>query len=133
MPRRRRALPALSAAAAGSQQGCGAAVVGVGVGVVRGPVRAGVDAAVGRRPLQVTSPSQAVGLGVALVSAGASAHSHFVPLIAVAVATAGRRAGESVAARVARVRPVRLPEEEEKGFHEVHVLVSVCYQRFRTT
>lgn len=116
VPRRRRPLPALPASA-GRQQRGGAAVVGVGVGVVRRSVRAGVDAAVSRRPLQVASSPQAVGLGVALVAAGASARSHLVPLVAVAVAAAGSRAGQSVAARVAGVRAVRLPEEsKEKGF-----------------
>ena len=89
----------------------------VGVCVVRGSgsVRAGVDAAVGRRPLEVASSSQAVGLALALVAAGASARSHFVPFIAVAVAPAGRCAGQSVTAGVARVRAVRLLEETGSG------------------
>lgn len=76
--------------------------------MVRRPVGAGVNAAVGRRPLQVAASPEAVGLRLALVAAAtaatatgaAAAHSHLVPLVAVAVAPAGRRAGQRVAAGV---------------------------------
>lgn len=114
VPRRRCHVPALPASAR-SQQGGGAAMMRVGVCVVRGSVRAGVNAAVGRRPLEVAPSAQAVGLRLTLVSTGASARSHFKPFIAVAVAPAGRRAGESVTAGVARIRAVRLLGEKESG------------------
>lgn len=89
-------------------------MVRVGVRVVRGPVGAGVDAAVGRRPLQVASPAQSVGLRLTLVAARASARSHFVPLVAVAVAPAGSCAGQRVTAGVAGIRAVRLQETKGK-------------------
>lgn len=81
-------------------------MVGMRVGVVRGSVRARVYAAVGRRSLQVASSSEAVRLRLALVPAGPSARSKFVPFIAVTVTPAGRCAGQSVTAGVTGVRAV---------------------------
>lgn len=65
----------------------------MGVRVVRGSIRACVNAAVGRGPLEVATSSQAIGLSFTLVTTGASTRSHFVPFIAVAVAPAGSCAG----------------------------------------
>lgn len=90
----------------------------VWMGVVRGSIRAGVNAAVGRRPLEITSSSQAVGLCVTLVPTGASTCSHFIPFVTVTVAPAGSCAGQSVTAGVTRVRAVRLPEQTESGRDE---------------
>lgn len=88
--------------------------MGVRVGVVRGSVRAGVNAAVGGRPLEVSSPAQAVGLRFTLVAAGGPTCPQLKPLIAVAVSAAGSCAGQSVAAGVTGVRAV-LQERPEGG------------------
>ncbi len=61
--------------------------------MVRGSIRAGVDAAVGRRPLEVASSYQAVRLSFTLVTTGSPTCSHFVPFIAVTVASAGSCTG----------------------------------------